>query len=305
MTLQSNAVIPRSAEALSDFHMALASMAEDALDHVRKAEATLLAKSLLTDDHEQADFVEITQSWRDAAEYVGQGIAPRERDSVYPTLTERQIRVKKLVSDAKLYEPCARLFTPGFEYLWRGVAARGAYDFGGRVSLEGLQLLGNLSPAVVRNAVSTGDLHPDAEDYVDHLEAKDWLPRRREFCPSRWRNLDDDQWPFDPSEVATANDKGMIWIPQATEGDAFTPDRVVRNARSVSGISIMIGAKGSEVQYRDFYEALTALAKAVVPRWRRRNDVGNWGIVRARGAWTAVSKARIDEQLAAKIEEIG
>ena len=70
-------------------------------------------------------------------------------------------------------------------------------------------------------------------------------------------------------------------------------------------ISITIGAKGEEVQHRDFYEeALTALAKMDVARWRRRNSAGNWGIVRARGAWVAVSKAEIDRQIAEKQAEV-
>ena len=134
-------------------------------------------------------------------------------------------------------------------------------------------------------------------------EARAWVARRREFCPSRWKNLADDQWPFDPSKVVIPDDKGMIRVPQSAEGEAFVPDLVVRQARGASAISVTIGAKGEEVQHHDFYKALTALAKMDVARWRRRNGVGNWGIVRARGAWVAVSKAEIDRQLAEKLAE--
>ena len=166
--------------------------------------------------------------------------------------------------------------------------------------LEGLQLLSGLSLVGVRNAVSVGDLHPDKDQNVCVEEARNWLARRREFCPSRWRNLADDQWPFDPDEAVTPDEKGMIWVPRA-RGEAFVPDLVVRTARRAPGISITIGAKGEEVQHRDFYEALTALAKMDVARWRRRNSAGNWGIVRARGAWVAVSKAEVDRQIAEKL----
>ena len=106
------------------------------------------------------------------------------------------------------------------------------------------------------------------------------------------------------SNAAWASDEdGRIWIPQAGEGDALVPDLAVRPARSAPGISITIGAKGKEVQYGDFYEALKALAASEITRWRRRNAAGNWGIVRARGAWISVSKAEIDQQLAAKLVE--
>lgn len=93
-------------------------------------------------------------------------------------------------------------------------------------------------------------------------------------------------------------------MPQSAEGQAFTPEHVVRSARSGPRISITIGEKGKEAQCHDYYEALIELAKMDVPRWRRRNSAGNWGIVRARGAWVAVSKEEIDQQIAEKLAEL-
>jgi hypothetical protein len=251
------------------------------------------------------DSIELTQLWRDAAEYAGQGLAPHERPDHPPSLMEREARIRALIERGKVALDCAAsIVGDEYDYIWKGVAARGAVDFGGPVSLDGLQLLSGLSLAAVRNSVSIGDLHPDEAGNVSSKEARAWLARRREFCPSRWKNLADDQWSFDPSKVVTPDDKGMIWVPQSAEGETFVPDLVVRPARGPAGISITIGAKGEEVRHHDFYEALTALAKMDVARWRRRNSVGNWGIVRARGAWVAVSKAEIDAQLTKKLAEV-
>jgi hypothetical protein len=61
---------------------------------------------------------------------------------------------------------------------------------------------------------------------------------------------------------------------------------------------VTIGAKGEEESVPDFFEALRKLAGMPTPRWRRRNAAGNWGIVRARGAWVSVPTELIRKQLA-------
>lgn len=40
-----------------------------------------------------------------------------------------------------------------------------------------------------------------------------------------------------------------------------------------------IGAKGAEKVVKSFEEALNSLRSMPVPRWRRPNTSGNWGIV--------------------------
>jgi hypothetical protein len=40
-----------------------------------------------------------------------------------------------------------------------------------------------------------------------------------------------------------------------------------------------VGEKGDEQRLDSFGEALQALGRMVVPRWRRPNPKGNWGIV--------------------------
>lgn len=305
------ATIPRDDDALGSLHHALAIHLQSATEAVLEKLAYIYGtdaaqrarQALVLGDFDNADFVELSHSGRAAAEYAGQGIAPYERSDIPPSSADRKARVQALIATAPASRASSGLLMPGYEYLWDAVEARGAIDFGGKLSVVGLQMLSNLSLPVIRNAVSLGALNLDADGMVSAENAREWLARRREFCPSRWFNLDDDQHPFDPDRVIKPDAKGMISVPQTAEGDAFTPDRVVRPSRSTAGISISVGAKGEEVQHYDFYDALAALAAMRVPRWRRRNDAGNWGIVRARGAWTAVSKAEIDRQLAEKHEE--
>ncbi|KHA53114.1 3'-5' exonuclease [Sulfitobacter geojensis] len=64
----------------------------------------------------------------------------------------------------------------------------------------------------------------------------------------------------------------MIFVPVAADGSAFGPE-LARNGRYT------VGPKGGEVKFDDFGEALKALRNMDVPRWRRPNAVGNWGIV--------------------------
>ena len=250
------------------------------------------------------DFLDLTQVWRDGAEYAAQGVAPRERSDGHATLLDRRARIEAVIEHGKVMIECGEaLFGGQFMYIWRAVAARAAIDFGGVVSPEGIQLLSGVLSVAIRNAISKGELQPDTSGAIDAAQALKWLERRREFCPSRWTDLSDDQAILDRDSVTTANDQGMIFVPQDADGNPFTPEYVVRAAKSGGGLSITVGLKGDERQFKDFYKALEALLKMDAPRWRRRNAAGNWGIVRARGAWVKVSKAEIDRQLAAKAAE--
>lgn len=250
------------------------------------------------------DTVELTQPWRDGAEYAAQGVSAREPFDQRTTLEDRRARIEAVIEYGKvMLESGSALFGDRFMYIWRAVAARAAIDFGGTVSAEGLQLLSGVLPAAIRNAVSQGELHPDATGAFLAQEARFWLERRRGYCPSRWPDLNDGQQILDPERVITPDEQGMIFVPQDADGTPFTPEHVVRTAKSGGGISITIGLKGAEQQYKNFYKALEALLKMDVPRWRRRNEAGNWGIVRARGAWVKVNKADIDGQLAAMAAE--
>jgi len=65
---------------------------------------------------------------------------------------------------------------------------------------------------------------------------------------------------------------GLSLVPVAKCGSWFGP-HLARAGR------FTIGPKGEEQPYTDYHEALTALRAMTVPRWRRPNSKGNWGIV--------------------------
>lgn len=249
------------------------------------------------------DSIELTSICRQAAEYANQGCAPLERPDCKPSLEERERRVRDLQDKVARFRPCSSaLIGPDCDYIWEAFDTRKAIDgFGGKASLKGLRVLAGLPLAVLRTAVSTGELRPDKDGLINPEAALSWLLRRREFCPSRWRNLKDDQWPFDPARIV-ADDADTVLVPQDAEGKPFVPDLVVRSARG-GGLSITIGKKSQETQLSDYFDALKELSGLAkhgdIPRWRRRNAAGNWGIVRARGPWVAVSKSEIARQLAA------
>ena len=248
------------------------------------------------------DTVELTVICRQAAEYADQGCAPAEQSCVQASIEDRERRIRNLIAKVVCLRPAAdALIGAEYAYLWDAFDARRAIDgFGGKVPLKGLRVIAALPMAVMRTAVSEGELRPDSTGLIEPDAAINWLCKRREFCPSRWRDLSDDQWPFD-RDRAPADGADTVLVPRDSEGRPFVPENVMRPGRR-GGLSITIGKKGSETQCDDFYVALarlTDLAKTDVARWRRRNDNGNWGIVRARGAWVAVSKSEIARQIEA------
>ena len=74
----------------------------------------------------------------------------------------------------------------------------------------------------------------------------------------------------------------ILLVPIAADNSHFGPN-LARNGRYT------VGAKGSEVQYDDFDAAMVALREMDIPRWRRPNKAGNWGIVSGR-SWIHIEK---------------
>jgi len=77
-----------------------------------------------------------------------------------------------------------------------------------------------------------------------------------------------------------------VRVPQASDGTVFHP-----GLRRRSGY--MVGEKGSELTIENYDKALKILEDMDVPRWRRPNSQGNWGIVKAVG-WTAFSRRELN-----------
>ncbi|WP_202799818.1 ASCH domain-containing protein [Rhodanobacter fulvus] len=74
------------------------------------------------------------------------------------------------------------------------------------------------------------------------------------------------------SSTSAGIPEGSSLVPVAKCGNWFGP-YLARAGK------FTIGAKGEEVSYANYDEALSALRTMPVPRWRRPNSKGNWGIV--------------------------
>lgn len=75
---------------------------------------------------------------------------------------------------------------------------------------------------------------------------------------------------IDHPESAAA--ESTVEVPVAADGSAFLPS--CGTSRSYT-----VGRKGSEVHFRDYFEALAALRQMQRPHWRRANGRGRRGIV--------------------------
>lgn len=76
-----------------------------------------------------------------------------------------------------------------------------------------------------------------------------------------------------PTKAPPETDRaGEPLVPVSKDGAWFGP-HLLRAGE------FTIGAKGEEVRTDDFHQALNALRRMKVPRWRRPNAKGNWGIV--------------------------
>ncbi|MGR3707243.1 hypothetical protein [Sulfitobacter sp.] len=161
--------------------------------------------------------------------------------------------------------------------------SRLAIDSGeGEVDLRLLAVLGRVSEGRVRNLLSEtdGPLERDPDNGIKALSAAFWLQKKKGYLASVWQEEEPDFQ--ETGKTADLVPEKMIFVPVARDGSMFTPD-LQRNG------SYRIGAKGAEENHEDFSVALSRLNVMAVPRWRRPNDNGIWGIVSG-VAWQRIEK---------------
>lgn len=156
--------------------------------------------------------------------------------------------------------------------------SRYAIDTGeGEVDLQSLALFGGVTEGRIRNILSSGyGSLEKVGQRVTAASAAAWLKGRKEFFVSIW------QQPEVPSPDFSDE---VVFVPVAADGSHFHPG-LARVGK------FMIGAKGEEVSYPSFNEALSALQKMATPRWRRPNEAGNWGIVSGRD-WKRIERRQL------------
>lgn len=152
----------------------------------------------------------------------------------------------------------------------------------GDVDLSSLALFGGVTEGRVRNILSSSDSGLEkVGQRVTAASAAAWLKGRKEFFASIWRQPDE----VAPEAPSPDFSDDVVFVPVAADGSFFHPGLA-------RGGKFMIGAKGEEVAYMSFEDALVALQKMATPRWRRPNDAGNWGIVSGRD-WKRIERRQL------------
>ena len=181
------------------------------------------------------------------------------------------------------------------------------WDLGEGLSPQDLAALSGVSVKRVQNATydkSSGGPVLDKQGRIEPDSARDWLLKKK-FRFSLWqdialaepisedwgRNIEANPGVLVNDDLADADERAedFVFVPVASDRTRFLPD-----ARREQGYQI--GAKGSETYVQDYYQALEALARQPTPRWRRPNEVGNWGIVSG-VAWERLPRAEVDRLL--------
>lgn len=159
---------------------------------------------------------------------------------------------------------------------------RWALDEGeGVIDPTALALFGGVTEGRIRNLMSGANRElENVNGKVTVSSALRWLADRPDFFNSIWQ--DEESSPPSAAETPYA---AVRFLPKARDGSFFHPG--LKRADSYT-----VGAKGSEVHIADFDEALDYLQRLPSAMWRRPNEAGNWGIVKA-ADWVRVT----DEEL--------
>lgn len=164
----------------------------------------------------------------------------------------------------------------GFSYDGNGEETPGVVDIGS------LAIFGGVTEGRIRNILSSGDGGLEKVDQrVTAASAASWLKGRKEFFASIWQQPDE----VVPEAPSPDFSDEVVFVPVAADGSHFHPGLA-------RGGKFMIGTKGEEVHFPSFDEALSALQKMATPRWRRPNEVGNWGIVSGRD-WKRIERNQL------------
>lgn len=223
-----------------------------------------------------ADSLPIARRLDLALQYGLYGIVPEDIP-----LGERAEWLTKLVAEVLDFSASASDIV--FIRIANLAASRHAIDTGaGEIDAHSMSVLGGISEGRVRNLLSASDngLERGPNGGVVAMSAAAWLQKKMGFLPSIWQQKDvanenEEVGPAMPSDR-------MIFVPVARDGSMFTPD-LQRNG------AYRIGAKGNEEDIPDFASALERLNAMPVPRWRRPNEKGLWGIVSG-VSWQRIEK---------------
>lgn len=169
--------------------------------------------------------------------------------------------------------------------------ARLKVDEGERLTMADIALLLDVKePTVVTNAhrKNFASVEDGNRRYAEPADALPWMIKQG-YLPTRRSSGEAAPAAAEAPADAKAGDD-LLFVPVARDGTWFSPE-------CRSGGRYTVGAKGEEVKFTDYFEALAALVKMPTPRWRRPNANGIPGIV-AGVRFDRVSRAELERALA-------
>jgi hypothetical protein len=167
--------------------------------------------------------------------------------------------------------------------------ARWALDNGDPIEPAALATFGGVSEARIRNLMSgAGRTFSAVDGLIPAEQASRWLKERPEFYNSIWRETPVPHYGASVDAPFT----NVLFVPVARDGTPFHPGLN-------RGAGYTVGAKGEEVGYATFPEAMSALQRMATPQWRRPNPAGNWGIVSG-VRWERIEAADLDRLASSK-----
>lgn len=188
------------------------------------------------------------------------------------------------------------LNTPEVEIIRRTcLAATGRLkiDTGRPLTVDELAALAEVSAKQLQDAIRGKAPEAPEVNQLDSMipaaAARKWL-EAQDYLPSIWKEFIDyrcwevigqplDAAPVtDQQEIKESDD--FLFVPVAKDGSIFGPS-LCRRRRADGKPSCTVGAKGSEKAFNNYEEALAELTKMSNARWRRPNENGNFGIVKA------------------------
>lgn len=171
-----------------------------------------------------------------------------------------------------------------FSQILLAAEARLALDSGEDLSIDQVAALAGMERRSIQNALSRKDesgLKSNAAGMVAHGEALRWLGARRNFIETLTYRPNDSESDVPGDQESAEELREYTFVPVTDDGVAFLPEM-----RRASGYQI--GKYGQEVYVEDYFEALAQLQAMDVPRFRRPNVEGNWGIKNGTG-WQRVA----------------
>lgn len=187
------------------------------------------------------------------------------------------------------------------ESLCRAATGRLKLDRGDALTVHELAALTRVSTKRLQNAIyarSDEAPVPHKNGNISPASAERWLISR-EYLPSLWQDFINARcWEVSVAEPERLTDSPTpaaseyLFVPEAADGSLFGPKSCLRPGAPSQEPHYAIGEKSSEQKIREYEEALAALSAMPIPRWRRPNEHGRFGIVTGR-SWRRLSRSEL------------